>query len=69
MKAVMYVPTSQNVLHHARVWNVKMTRDQARSFLQCRAAKINKAMREAADDVIREEVEYLGLEWEDKQMV
>jgi hypothetical protein len=39
-----------------------MTRQQAKSFLNARAVKINKTMRKAADEVIREEVENLGLE-------
>jgi hypothetical protein len=68
MKAVMYTPTTLDVLRHAKPWRVRMTHQQAKSFLETRAIKIKKAMQEAAEEVIRGEVENLGLEWEDKEL-
>jgi hypothetical protein len=68
MKAMMHTPTTLDVLRHAKPWRVRMTRQQAKSFLDTRADKINKAMQEAADEVIRSEVENMGLEWEDKEL-
>lgn len=68
MKPVQHTPTSHDVMRCARAWKVEMTQQEARSFLAKRSGKIRKAMRRAANEVIREEMEHFGLDQDDEAM-